>query len=120
MNKYIEALNNIRLNTNKAYVDVCYHIAEKPKAMKYEQEVYNSCKVLEELVEKVTPKAPNFNRGIEIQSWDGDCCSTGYTHDYWSCPNCDGYLCKANDEDAVGEYCTQCGQRFDKEGDKND
>ena len=68
--------------------------------------------ILEELVEKATPKSPNFNRGIEVQSWDGDCCSRGYTHDYWSCPNCDGYLCKVNDEDSVGEYCTQCGQRI--------
>ena len=67
---------------------------------------------LKELVELATSKSPNFNRGIEVQSWDGDCCSRGYTHDYWSCPNCDGYLCKVNDEDAIGEYCTQCGQRI--------
>lgn len=91
MNKYKEALERIRNYSSDETLII----------------LKNEFDILEELVEKATPKSPNFNRGIEIQSWNGDCCSIGYTHDYWSCPNCNN---------PVNEYqkgCSQCLQALD-------
>ena len=98
MNRYVKALNFIKGTLS------AFHQRTNSEVPKKETEWLNT---LQELTEKATPKEPNFNRGIEIQSWDGDCCSIGYTHDYWSCPNCNS---------PVNEYqngCSQCLQALD-------
>ena len=105
MNKYQESIKNIRINTNKAYVDVCYHIAEKSKAMKYEDEVYKSCRVLEELVEKATPKQVINKQQFNINAGLSD--DLELTIDICYCPTCQKSLYR------FGTHCYHCGQALD-------
>ena len=77
MNKYQEALNNAK----RAYVE----------SEHYDEEDF---RLLQELVDKATPKKPHFlNYG-------------GYQIGNWKCPSCDLSVTQDN-------FCAYCGQQLD-------
>ena len=92
MNKYREALERLR-------------VLEMAKNLHYQNQVAPQvdCDVLQELVDKATPKKPinQFERVLR--------------HGY--CPNCKGKIRKLGSRNAVvveGQpYCDDCGQALD-------
>ena len=84
MNRYQEALNNIRFYCGHANCDGYLN----PK-------VFEELNIIQELVDKETPKKPTFlNYG-------------GYKIGNWHCPNCDSILLNKR------SYCEDCGQALD-------
>lgn len=89
MNKYVEALSSIRFS---------FGMRAKPKYV-YESEKENF-DILEELVEKATPKDPPFYQNYDLKK------------EFWECPTCGSFLCENGEECGHGGYCEHCGQRI--------
>ena len=86
MSKYKEALSSIYFTM---------HNRVKPRALGRCED--KNLELLEELVERATPKKPDY--------W-GD----GYGDEYWNCPCCDASF--ETDYDKY-DYCPSCGQAID-------
>lgn len=95
MSKYQEALDEIGMQVNKAYIDSCYEKATKQSMRKVEDIVGVNIKILQELVDKATPKK-TIKRGRGC------------------CPNCGENLLGGHD---LGQewikHCFNCGQKLD-------
>lgn len=78
------------------------------------REFYISYKeLMQGLVDKAIPEEVCFNQGLDISKYDGDCRYVKYTNNYYTCPNCDSFLCIETEEDSQGDYCPHCGQRLE-------
>ena len=89
MNKYEEALDEIGMQVNKAYIDSCYEKATKQSMRKVEDIVGVNIKILKELVDRATPKKP---KDIPNSTWV-------------ECPNCG--------DTKINKFCPNCGQAID-------
>ena len=93
MNKYQEALSNIR-----------YYYAQSQKYKKLQK--YNAKRQLEtlqELVDKDTPKAPNFEHSGQ-RSPDGVSVIMFFKY---NCPCCKSRISR------IDKFCPECGQAID-------
>ena len=85
MNKYQEALDNV----DKCRVNKTLNINIK------------DILILQELVDKATPKKPEYlNYG-------------GYKIGNYHCPNCNSIIVIDNRNYKLPKYCDECGQAFD-------
>ena len=93
MNKYQEALSNIR-----------YYYAQSQEYKKLQK--YNAIRQLEtlqELVDKVTPKKPKIRAFNEAEPWD---CADHFVERN-ACPACERKMTNKSN------YCPCCGQALD-------
>lgn len=101
MNKYQEALNNLKEPTEE-WLDKKLQLAEnmdEPITFKHQSDI----NILQELVDKATLKKPNI--------WgDGYDDKGQLIYDMYDCPNCD----KTYELDYEKyDYCPKCGQAID-------
>lgn len=96
MNKYQEALEYL---TEEAYSNYFRKYVQTSKEKVF---LFKSAKALQELVDRATPKKPDY-WGDGIETDDG---STPFDH--WDCPHCHHDL---NYEEHI--FCPNCGQAID-------
>lgn len=90
MNKYQKALNNIRFYCGNANCDEYLN----PK-------VFEELNIIQELVDKETPKKPSFlNYG-------------GYKLGNWHCPNCNSIIILDSRKPKQPKRCEECDQLLD-------
>ena len=94
MNKYQEALDSIKYTV----VDIAADGYHEPKTV--EDFNYEQCLLMQELVDKATPRKPLLYSNDEGK-------------DFWYCPTCQEYLGNDTEEDLCGDYCIWCGQKID-------
>lgn len=75
---------------------------------------------LKELVERATPKKPEYYSEEKDGYWSGDVYFKGGTTECWECPSCGSFICYVDEENICGDdYCPTCGQALDW-SDEND
>lgn len=95
MNKYQEALDEIDMQVNKAYIDSCYEKATKQSMRKVEDIVGVNIKILKELVDRATPLKVDMSK------------------DNLECPYCQTGRIYFYEFDIQSKYCADCGQALD-------
>lgn len=91
MSKYTEALSSIYFTM---------HNRVKPRALGHCED--KNLELLEELVERATPKKPDF--------WGDGYYEGKIIYDHWNCPCCGKTYEVDYDE---SDYCPSCGQAID-------
>lgn len=91
MNKYQETLNYLRMLERKEMLFFTNQVAPQ-----------KNCDVLQELVDKATPKK------VEKQEDILDCDEYVYTRG--TCPNCKQWICNEYSDGYDYDFCQYCGQ----------
>ena len=94
MNKYQEALDELG-----RYISNSIHASKIDTYKKRNQAGYY-LNILNELVEKATPKDPPLYQDYDLKK------------EFWECPTCGSFLCENGEEYGHGGYCEHCGQRI--------
>ena len=97
--KYQEALDRVKEIYIYIYIYLCDEFNLKKLAVKMNDDI----EVLQELVDKATPKKPFY----EADGYDEN---GELIYDTWICPNCNHYYEVDYDD---YDYCPNCGQRLE-------